>query len=171
LLPGLTYWNDRKRFLNEVEFRESIIEIKDESILSRHEETQHPFFKHPKWAQLPEVYFKWGGKGYELGLEVQAQWWEELCKSGRLGELSKIKPNTDYLCGTTRIPIAILPYAEFAPYYQEIPYNDMKKHEDATNKLLGASGWERKHDDENSEIRDRWTRVEHKYFAVAHRTI
>jgi hypothetical protein len=54
LLPGLTYWNNRKVFLSEVELSESIVAINNESILPRLKE-EHPFFKHPRWAQLPEI--------------------------------------------------------------------------------------------------------------------
>jgi len=95
LLPGLTYWNNRKVFLSEVELSESIVAIKDNSLLPRLEEEEHPFFKHPRWAQLPEIYFKWGADGYELGLKVQRDWWKHLCESGEIGEPGKSKSNAD----------------------------------------------------------------------------
>ncbi len=66
LLPGLTYWNNRKVFLSEVELSESIVAINDEFVLPKLEE-KHPFFKHPRWAQLPEIYFKWGVDGMNSG--------------------------------------------------------------------------------------------------------
>jgi hypothetical protein len=168
LLPGLTYWNNHKMFLSDVELSASIVEMKDESVLPRLEE-EHPFLKHPRWAQLPEVYFKWGIDGYELGLEVQLEWWENLCMSGGIGELAKTKTHKDHLCGTTRLVIATLPYAEFGIYYN-VPVDRMEKWEKVRNKQLEAHGWKRKVE-RDSEIRDPWSRVEHKYFAVAHREI
>jgi hypothetical protein len=168
LLPGLTYWNNQKMFLSEVELSGSIVEIKDESILPRLRE-EHPFLKHPRWAQLPEVYFKWGAGGYELGLEVQLEWWENLCKSGGIGELANAKTHKDHLCGTTRLVIATLPYSEFGIYY-DVSVDRMKEWEKVMDKQLEACEWKRTVE-RDSEIRDPWSRVEHKYFAVAHRGV
>lgn len=168
LLPGLTYWNNHKIFLSEVELSASIVEIKDDSGMPRLEE-EHPFLKHPRWAQLPEVYFKWGTDGYEFGLEVQGDWWKHRCESGVIGELAKIKEHKDYLCGTTRLVIATLPYAEFGIYY-DVPVDRVKEWEKVRDKQLEAHGWKRKVE-RDSEITDPWSRVEHKYFAVAHRSV
>jgi hypothetical protein len=52
LPPGLAYWDNRQTFLSEIEFSESIIPIRDESILPSRGE-QHPFLKHPKWGSYP----------------------------------------------------------------------------------------------------------------------
>jgi hypothetical protein len=169
LLPGLTYWNNRKVFLSDVELSESVIEIKDDAFMPRIGAV-HPFLRHPEWARLPEVYFKWGSGGYELGLEVQADWWKELCANPEMAEVSKIKSQPDHLCGTTRLVIATLPYSEFAPYYQDVPYNKMKKLQDEVNKQLASFDWKRPVERE-SEIRDPWSHIEHKYFTVAHREI
>lgn len=169
LLPGLTFWDNRKTFLSEVELSGSIIEVRDESAW-RHRGEEHPFFEHPKWAGLPEVYFRWGTGGYELGLEVQDKWWEQLCKSGGMGELVKFKEHRDHMCGTTRLVIATLPYSEFGVYYQNVDYGQMKKQQEARDKQLEANGWKRKIEGD-SEIRDPWSHVEHKYFTVSHRGV
>jgi len=169
LPPGLTFWDNRKTFLSEVELSGSIIQVRDESA-GPHLGEEHPFFRHPKWAGLPEVYFKWGTGGYELGLEVQDDWWEELCKSGEIGELAKLKKHRDHPCGTTRLVIATLPYSEFGVYYQNVDYDQMKKQQEARDKQLEANGWGRKTEGD-SEIRDPWSRVEHKYFTVSHRSV
>ncbi len=169
LLPGLTFWDNRKVFLAEVELSEPVIEVEDNfSLPGRGEE--HPFLHHPKWSTLPRFCFKWGTAGYEIGLEVQDDWWEHLCRDKEIGELSKIKGDRDHLCGTTRLVIATLPYSEFSLYYGKVDYNDLTKVQEAMDKQLEANGWKRKVE-RDSEIRDPWSHVEHKYFAVSHRSI
>lgn len=168
LLPGLTYWDNRAAFMSELEFSESIVAVKDESIVPRMEK-QHPLFNHPEWSQLPELYFKWGVGGYELGMEVQLEWWEKHCKSGEIGELAKIKSHKDHLCGITWLEIATLPYSEFGIYY-DVSVDRIEEWEKARNKQLEANGWKRK-DSGDSEIRDPWSHVENKYFIVLHRWI
>ncbi len=169
LLPGLTYSNNRKMFLSDVELSESILEIRDDCFLPRLG-AKHPFLNHPKWSRLPEVYFKWGSDGYELGLEVQEDWWKELCANPKVAEIRKIKSNPDHLCGTTRLVIAILPYSEFSFYYQDISYKKVQKLQNEVNKELASHNWERPVE-RDSEIRDPWSHVKHKYFAVGHREI
>jgi hypothetical protein len=161
LPPGLTYWNNRKVFVNKLELSESI--IKSESMFDGE---QHPFFKHPSWSTLPRLYFWWDVDGYELGLEVQYDWWKRLCESGEIGELGKIKTRSNQLCGTTRLVIATLPYSEFESYYQNVDYGQQK----VWDKQLEAKEWKRKVV-KDSEIRDPWSHVDHKYFAVSHRDI
>jgi hypothetical protein len=170
LLPGLTFWDNRKTFLSELELSESIIEVRDESAFRLHLGEEHPYFKHPRWAGLPEVYFKWGVGGYELGLEVQDNWWEELCNSGEIGELAKLQQHRDHPCGTTKLVIATLPYSEFGVYYQNRGYDQIKKQQAARDKQLEANGWKRKIEGD-SEIRDPWSHIKHKYFTVSHRAI
>ena len=169
LLPGLAFWNNQKVFLNELELSEAIIE-EDDGLRFRHGE-KHNFFDHPSWSSLPRMVFRWGTKGYEIGLEVQNDWWEERCKSGELKELANIEKDTDHLCGTTRLVIATLPYSEFAAYYQRIDYAQQGKLQAEWDKQLEANGWKRKEEDRDSEIRDPWSHVEHKYFSVSHRSI
>lgn len=173
LLPGLTYWNDRRVFLSAVELLESIIEMNDDYLPSGGEE-QHPLFKHPRWARLPELYFKPGIGGYELGLEVQNDWWKHLCENGEIGELAKTEQHDNQLCGVTRLVIATLPCSEFDWYYGKAPsIVDLKKRqrwEQARDKELAANGWKRKvQTDPEFKIRDRWSHAEHKYFSVSHR--
>lgn|SRR5487761_115208 len=167
LLPGLTYSDNHKSFVSEVEFSESIAGYV-EDMRSEHEP---PFFKHPRWGNLPEVYFKSGSGGYELGLEVQDDWWEQVCKTGEIGELAKTKSDRNHLCGTTRLLVATLPYSEFDVYYGANDYDSRKvQQEAARGKQLEANGWKPKVE-RDMEIRDPWRRIDHKYFAVAHRGI
>jgi len=169
LLPGLTFWHNRKVFLADLELSEPIIEIENEFHLPGRGE-EHPFFHHPQWSSLPRFCFKWGAGGYEIGLEVQDDWWEHLRESKEIGDLAKIKGDRDHLCGTTRLVIATLPYSEFGVYYQNVDYGDLKKVQEAIDKQLEVNGWKRKIE-RDSEIRDPWSHVEHKYFTVSHRSI
>jgi hypothetical protein len=168
LLPGLTYWDNRKCFLTDVEPSESIMPIDGYGLGGLGK--QHPFLQHPQWAQLPGVYFKLAFGGYELGLEVQDDWWENLCKSGTMGELAKVKQHRDHLCGTTRLVIATLPLSEFGTYYRNVDYGQMNKLRESMNKQLEANGWKRK-DERDPEIRDPWSHIEHKYFAISVRAV
>ena len=60
LLPGLTFWNNRKAFLNDLELSEPVIE--EESDEWRVEDlVRHKFFDHPNFSSLPRVVFRWGG--------------------------------------------------------------------------------------------------------------
>lgn len=108
--PGLAFWNNEKTFLNDLELEASVIEPEDERLQLRHGE-KHDFFDHPSFASLPRLVFKFGVGGYEIGLDVQAAWWEERCQSGELKELANVKQNKDYLCGTARLVVATLPYS------------------------------------------------------------
>ncbi len=166
LRPKLIYWDNRKRFVTGVEFSESIVEIEYEPGMRG----EHPFFRHPRWANLPEVYFKQGTEGYELGLEVQEDCWKHIRETGKIGELCQIKSHTDHSCGTTRLVIATLPHGEFGSYYQNTDYDRWKALRDARDEELEAKGWKRKIE-RDGEIQDPWTRVEHKYFTVSHRDI
>ncbi|HET7107269.1 MAG TPA: hypothetical protein VFI38_10695 [Candidatus Acidoferrum sp.] len=170
LWPGLTFWNNEKVFLNELELSEPVIENEDDGMRFGFGE-KHKFFNHPSWSSLPRVVFKWGMKGYELGLEVQADWWKERSQSGELKKLAKIEEHTDHLCGNTRLVIATLPYSEFAVYYQHVDYDKQGKVQAERDKQLEANGWKRKEEDKDSEIRDPWSRIEHKYFSISHRSI
>lgn len=169
LLPGLTFWNNEKVFLNELELNVPVIEAEESGLSFRFGE-KHKFFDHPSWSSLPRIVFKWGSGGYEIGLKVQYDWWKERCASGELKELANVKEDRDHLCGTTRLLIATLPYSEFAAYYQNVDYAAQQKQQEAWDKQLAAHGWQRK-DDDDSEIRDPWSHVEHKYFSVSHRRI
>src|SRR6266851_3203895 len=56
LLPGLTFWNNRKVFLNELELNEPIIEEDGDGLRLRFGE-KHKFFDHPGWSSLPRVVY------------------------------------------------------------------------------------------------------------------
>jgi hypothetical protein len=136
-------------------------------------EKQHPYFNHPAWAELPEVYFRLGFGGYEMGLEVQIDWWEGLCESGKMGELAKVKQDRNHPCGTTRLAVATLPLSEFDfhyIYYAKVRYDQSLKLRAEVDKQLEANGWKRK-GEYDPEIRSPWSHVEHKYFTVSYRDV
>jgi hypothetical protein len=127
------------------------------------------------------VYIRPLGHGYELGLEVQLDWWEGLRKTGEIGDLAKIERNDD--CGAIKLAIATLPYSEFDGYYgrqskqagwgysgaKEL--KEAQKVWEARDEQLKANGWERRKNDEDSEHSDPWSHIEHRYFTVSHREI
>ena len=167
MLPGLTYLGNHKDFVTSVKIFESIVNLEREQ---RDQVGQHPFFNHPLWANLPELFFKFGTGGYEIGLEVQNDWWEQVCKDGGIGELAKTKSDRDHRCGTARLTVAVLPYSEFGIYYQKSDYKHMDEQQRSRDRQLEARGWKRQVE-RDSEIRDPWLRIDHKYFAVAHRDV
>ncbi len=166
LMPGLIFWNNRNIFLSELDFCESIMGIESDMPMGHKE--RHPFLDHPAYAGTPEFYVKWGGGGYEFGLEVKYEWWESVKNSAP--NLAKIKDDRDYLCGTTRVPIAALPYSVFQEYYGSVDLGRMKKFFEIQDKQLEEKGWKRR-EDRDSEIQDPWTHLDHKYFEVSHREI
>jgi hypothetical protein len=151
-LPGLIYWDSRQRFVNEVEFEERIEEIKIE----------HPHLKGRLWS--PELYFKPGIHGYELGLTVQEGWWKQICAADEA--LAKIKADTNHLTGMTRLVVAILPFSEFDSYLRESEHNDRRR-----KKRLAERGWKREDPDPELALLGAPDCVEHKYFAIDHRGI
>lgn len=157
-LPGLIYWNSRKTFVSEVDFEEGIEEIK----------LDHPSFENnPRLARSPEVFIKFGAKGYELGLAVLEEWWKQTCAEDKTKEIAKTKTGTDYLTGTTRLVVATLPYSEFRRYFYQVN----EKHERNTNAQLAQNGWKREEIDSELQLLGAPDEVKHKYFTVAHRAI
>ncbi len=71
---------------------------------------------------------------------------------------------------TTRLVVATLPYSEFAFYFEANDYDRFKAEQESRDKQLGSNAWTRKTYGD-SEIRDPWLRIDHKYFAVTHREI
>ena len=169
LLPGLTYWNNERWFLTELKLEQSVIEPDEETRWARFG-AKHEYFDHPAFSNLPRLVFRYGGKGYEIGLEVHHDWWTQLCESGELGVLAKSETSTNHLTGTTRVTIAMVPYAEFGFYYRPVDYKAMTKMREEMDKQLALYGWKRK-EDRDSEVSDPWSRIEHKYFSISHRGV
>ena len=167
LLPGLTYSGNHKTFVTRVEISEGILQVDRDNYDGRR---SHPFFKHPLYSNLPELFFRWGTGGYEIELEVQSDWWDEVSKSGKSGVLAKPKPDKDYACGTTRLTVAVLPYSEFEWYYRNVDYKEIERLQATLDSELNARGW-RRQVETHSEVRDPWSRIDHKYVAVAHREV
>jgi|ERR1700722_18991497 len=165
LLPGLAFWNNEKIFLNDLELEASIVETEDKSIFRLE---KHELFDHPSWSGLPRIVFKSGNGGYEIRLEVHMDWWKERCASGEMKELANLKQHEDHTCGTTQVVVATLPYSEFAVFYRDTDYAESLQNK--RDKQLAAKGWQRKAD-RDSEIRNLWSTVEHKYFSVSYRSI
>ena len=166
---GMTFWDDRKTFVRMVELSEPILRVKNESAWQKLErlEKQQPLLHHPGRPNLPRLSFKWGTDGYELGLEVDSDWWRQLCDSGEIGQLSKAENDTDYVSGITRLGVATLPYSEFVEYYETLSDDQKQKAQALRDEKLEVHGWERE-EEEESGIDDPWSRLEHKYFTISH---
>ena len=65
--PGLIYWDSRKCFVTKMDFYERIEGI----------EFEIPGLEAfgSKWS--PGVYFEFGGVGYDMGLTVDKDWWDQ----------------------------------------------------------------------------------------------
>ncbi len=160
--PGLT-WNNRNEFRSTGEFSETLVGFEDKFITP---DTLRAFpdrvltdLFSPALKQ-PKIYFKWGRDGYELGLDLQTQWWKHLCETGEIGDLANVKAQTVNGGGSpfdrTRLVLATLPYSEFSIYYRKKA--DYFSLEDSRDNQLRASGWER----------GEYGRAEQKYFRVSH---
>jgi hypothetical protein len=161
-LPALIYWDSRRRFVSEVEFEEQIEEI----------HVENPTLKGHAWEWKPEVYFKGGLGGYEVGLGVNGKWWEQICAADETKELAKTKTDTDPFTGRTQLAVATLPYSEFDIYYHDVAYGS-KRREKQRNRQLAQNGWKAE-DLPDAEIEHVFRppiRIDHKYFTVEHRHI
>ncbi len=156
--PNLIYWNDRKVFVTKVDFSERIEGIKFEDEISTRIGLELP----------PAIYCRHG----ELGIAVRHRWWEQICAKHK--ELANVKVDTDFLTGTTEVPVATLPVEQFETYHSRDWERDwkhqkkqLKKLNEKRDKLLAANGWKRKSPDYDDETEE----LEHEYFTIEHRAI
>lgn len=161
----LIYWDSRRIFRSEMDFQECIVELK---------------VAHPSWGgngRSVDLFFKWGADGYEFGLEVNADWWGKVCAADETGHLSKIRTNPEYLTGTTRLVVAILPYSEFRIYTHGNALASLydaaarKEREKRRNAELANAGWVREESDWELDYLGFPECIKHKYFTVEHRPI
>ena len=178
LLPGLTFWDSRKRFLNGTpDFREAIRNIKIDNgfpeLYFRASSDPNPMHDVPNsgidWKNCkPE--FVW-----ELGLIVPEKWWRKACDAD--STFAQVLTETD-LAGpppptNKRLIIARLSYSEFDIYFRpDIHYHDggpdMGEFKRRREQLSGR-GWE--WDQEQIPDEEGVTLVRHKYFTVSHREL
>jgi hypothetical protein len=176
-LPGLTYLQDSQRFVARVDLSEMIPEF---AFLLQ---GGHSLDSHPtrRYFDMQGLYFtldRTSGRG-EIGLTVGRYWWEGFGETkgyretGEIGDLAKIESKWGDVYGTLKLPIARLPYSEFAIYYQKRDYDRGKGQKEAQDKELAAFGWQRKIDKDSGGYYepDPLCVVEHKYFTVAHQRI
>lgn len=157
---GLIYCNRQKTFLSEVDFS-----------LWMNMELGFPneIFR----VASTSLSMKWGTDGgYDLGLVLDGQLWEQICSEAPHLKNSKIAQEMDmYGSKTITVAIATLPYIEFDEYWDAFPPRSLpktfekQKYRDAK---VTENGWNR----ENWDYRCPDThRLEHKYFTVEHRRI
>ena len=190
-LPGLTYWEGRQSFRTELDFSEPIegIEFRYFENPLKNESEDTVVFKDAVslaegsgfGAWSPEVYCRLAS-GYELGITVREEWWNQVCATDQFKYLADIDADTDQTTGETRLVVARLPCSEFAAYYQRAESNGerRKKRQQARDKELGQYGWKRvgtsslwwTHEMlEEYGIPITWECIEHKYFIVGRREI
>jgi hypothetical protein len=160
--PGLIYWENKKRFVTEPEFTETM-----------HRDSRWKEHWRQKVASglLPRLDFMRRRDGYEIGLHVPGDWWKLVCATGDIGELANTKTEADVLTGTTRLVVATLPYSAFHIYHHKGEVAKRRQEQeriyflqggptekDSKDKRLAKYGWERID----------WSNAEHKYFTVTH---
>lgn len=175
LLPGLTFWDSRKKFLNGCpEFREAINGIRIEGgfpkLYLRASSDPNPLHDVPNsgidWKNCkPE--FVW-----ELGLIVPEKWWRRACDadSTRAQVLTETDTAGPPPPANKLLIVARLPYSEFDIYFRpNVHFHDglpdMAEFKRRREKL-SARGWEWDQDQIPDE--DGIIRVRHKYFVVSH---
>jgi hypothetical protein len=177
LLPGLTFWDSRKRFLNGTpDFREAIWDTQIDhgfpELYFRASSDPNPMHDVPNsgidWKNCkPE--FVW-----ELGLIVPEEWWKKACDAD--STLAQVLTETD-LAGppppaNKRLIIARLPYCEFDIYFRPNIHfhhggHDMRELK-RRREQLSSRGWEWEEDQVPGEY---GVTTRHKYFTVYHRKL
>ncbi len=121
----------------------------------------------------PSAFVKWGiDGGFDLGIEVDDDWWKQFCETAANKELTTIKTDSDPLRGTVRLVIATLPYAEFGVYLgsvEEYSSKRAEREEQERDRILAKFGWVRDRDAEDLPYGP--NEIEHKYFTVWYRAI
>jgi hypothetical protein len=163
-LPGLIYWDSRKSFVTQVDFREPVEAVKFEE--------PNNFIKELGLPPRELIWFlRLGPGGYQLGLTVPTEWWERIRATSAIGELAKTDADTDSRTGNTRVLVATLPYEAFEFYYhREIDLKGDQKQKELADRQLSKYGW-KPEDRSGAEVADPWHRLEHRYFTVQHRSI
>lgn len=129
----------------------------------------------------PSFYFRQGIGGYELGLKVWEDWWKEICAENPNEEFSRTKVDNNPIIGEAKLTIATIPNIAFTLFHVNRDYTSesrwwrdyrrIEKIRRAIDSQLALHGWERDQPNPNTDVRDPWIRIEHKYFRVQYREI
>ena len=157
----LIYSNTENCFFSDMQVQERIeaIVFEDDSVCVRDPTASD----NGKWRRSPSFFFRQGLGGYELGLEVYADWWKKTLRTNR----PEVETTPDYACGWERLSIAAIPYEAFLVFNAGAREKSWK----AMDRQLDLHGWKRQMPDPLAEVRDPWIRIEHKYFKVQYRAI
>ena len=157
----LIYLNSYKSFTSEVDLMEDldIISIIDEK------EGYHLLRK-----EKVGFFAKYGGSGYELGLELPDWWWDK----NKASCPSVVSEKKEYMFGTVRVVLAVVPYREFDTYWQPVDWS--KGFMDRVNKTQEEHrkkfGWVVDKGKDALELPIYWpTEINNKYFTVQHREL
>jgi hypothetical protein len=121
----------------------------------------------------PEVFLEAGGDGYALGLRVKESWWQSVKSSCPKPYAEK----SDSMCGEIDLVLAVIPYTEFAPYWQSPAHSSnavkvMKTFEKNREEGLPKFGWKERVQERVPGLGIDWPcTIEHAYAEVTHRDI
>jgi hypothetical protein len=174
----LVYSNDHKAFVTEIDFEEDIEPLAFRSVLDK----QQPLPLYLRDSQCktdavfgpisPRFYFRERADGYEIGLNVRDDWWEDVCRQNPGADFAKTKVDINHLTGEARLGIATVPQAAFAPFLTNT--SDLAQFQKVWSLMdseLAKYGWKREKDDPDAEIHDPWIRIENKYFGLQYRGV
>ena len=157
---SLIYLNSFKTFVGEVNLLEDL-----DPIAAIKEDEQNEFLR----KQKVRFFVKGKLDGYELGLEVPDWWWEKHKASCP----PVIAEEKLHMFGMTKIAVAVLPYSEFAVYWDMIDWNSkfiegVHKNQDDQRKKFH---WAASKQDDDVFLRAPWTEIRNKYFEVHHKEV
>lgn len=171
----LVYWNGREQFTRRADLVFPLDEIKIDSPHGRRRQIEDPEERKASGQFSPRIYMKERGGFYQLGIQVETDWWKQIKSAGHIRDaVAATKASDDYEIGMTDLTLATIPPEEFSFLYECNP-DYYWKHFDQIQKRLNATrdklGW--KEDEifrrlQDETFRRQPTRLEHKYFVVEH---
>jgi hypothetical protein len=115
---------------------------------------------------------KYGGGGYQLGLELPDWWWDK--NKNKASCPSVVSETKEYMFGTVRVVLAVVPYREFDTYWQPVSWS--KGFMDRVNKTQEEHrkkfGWVADKRKDALDLPINWpTEINNKYFTVQHNEV
>lgn len=113
----------------------------------------------------PDVFMRPNVYGYEIGIRVNAKWWER--QAARKAVV--LKEDAEFNFGTVCLVLCILPYAVTDEFYRKFEYFSSRKeyeaHRAAMERVIGEKGWKIEEKVESDVPRPGET-YEHQYMRV-----
>jgi hypothetical protein len=158
----LIFSNDYNFFMSEIDMGEELYGL----TMPHHRNTLQNVFG----DYQPRFFIKYGIEGYDLGVEVESDWWKSM-KSTCPEPLAE---RQEHAYGITKLILAKVPLQEFTPYWEPVEYdltfND--QYEKRQRQGREKYGWTLLKSRDDDEVRTRQsTQIDHKYFSVEHSEI